>query len=281
MVSPLIPQFSQPEYSGASGFRRTCFNKRFPLRVLQKPQSVPTRQSHAFETLTPEPVQNGDCRLPHIEGGVGGRTGACQESGFYQSLLAQFGHIFLEVIQSLENQVMLLLIGDQVFQQRLLHEELAFLLALLRHFNGLSLHLVMSFDLFPDLGQFVVGKIYRLFRETVNNKLLHSMMLDGIIPDNFHHLSYQEIIGFFHDFGCRLNGVTFNPLPVPQGFQQFVRAFFSGRHESSPLFNVLATHGTYYDSLTEYHIRTERGAEDYRNYRCKEMGLNNATDITD
>ena len=86
---------------------------------------------------------------------------------------------------------MFFFIGDQVFQQGLLYEKLAFLFAFFCHFNRFSFNLIVRFNLFPYLSQFIVGKIYRLLGKTIDNELLHSMVLDRIIPDDFHELSDQ------------------------------------------------------------------------------------------
>ena len=82
---------------------------------------------------------------------------------------------------------MFFFIDNQIFQQGLLHEELALLFTFFRHLNGFSFNFIMCFNFIPDLGQFFVGKIYLLLRETVDYKLLYSVMLNGIIPDDLHN----------------------------------------------------------------------------------------------
>ena len=151
-------------WSQASSRERPCFS-RWAMTVSQPRMSLPLGQC---------PTQGGSLstawgRSGEISDRIRRRRRTVSRTTFFLLLLEQAHEltllrvlagglavriqVLLEILERLEKLVVLLLVDDQVVQQRALHEERALFLELLGQLDGLVLDLVVRRDLVPDLGQ--------------------------------------------------------------------------------------------------------------------------------
>ena len=133
----------------------------------------------------------------------------------------EFRHVLFELLRLAEDGVVLLLVAEQVVEQHLGDRIGGLGLEFLRQHDGLALELVVGFELTPHLGQLFGREADRSLGHAVDEELLHPVVLDGVVPDDLHDLTDQEIVGLLHDLRGGLDGIALDALPLPENVHRF------------------------------------------------------------